>query len=65
MTFKVIGRAGAFQIPDTVASVRVIVTMGGPSEAAIGQCAEIDFNPSAGPTPNCRFLSSADRLKCR
>ena len=65
MKLKVVGRAGDFQIPDTVPSVRVIVTMGGAAEAAIGQCATVTFNPSGSAPPTCKFLSSADRLKCR
>jgi hypothetical protein len=63
--FKVKGRNGSFQVPPPDESLRLIVTMGGPTEAALGQCAEVAFNPFGGPMPACRFLSVFDRLKCR
>lgn len=62
---KVIGKAGAFQIPQSTSSVRVILTAGGPAQAAIGQCATVSFNPPAGPAPLCQFLKVFDRVRCK
>jgi len=65
VNFKSIGRAGNFQLPPPVTSLRLIVTLGGAHEAAIGQCGQVAFNAPAGPPPLCKLLAMDDRLKCR
>jgi hypothetical protein len=65
LSFKVKGKNGAFQIPPPETALRLIVTMGGANEAAVGQCGQIDFNAFDDPPPHCAFLSVFDRLKCR
>ena len=64
MKIKIVGRNGAFEVPQSVTTLHLILTMGGPGEAALGQCATVAFSPASGPAPLCKFLSAFDRLKC-
>jgi hypothetical protein len=65
LTFKVLGKANAFQVPQANTHVALLITPGDAGTAAAGQCAMRTFgNANDGP-PRCVFLASYNRFKCR
>ncbi len=65
VTFKVLGKANAFQVPQANAHVQMLITPGDASTAAAGQCASRTFGNAIAPPPRCQFLASYNRYKCR
>jgi hypothetical protein len=45
--------------------VELIVVLGGPAQAAAGQCATREFNDSGGPDPSCKLSSSGRSMRCK
>ncbi|MDX2170604.1 MAG: metallophosphoesterase, partial [Deltaproteobacteria bacterium] len=64
-TFKVLGKAGAFQVPQVNSYVSMVIVPGDAATAAAGQCASRTFGSLIDPPPHCGFLASYNRYKCR
>lgn len=65
LTFKVLGKANAFQVPQANSFVQMLITPGDATTAAAGQCATRTFGNAIAPPPRCQFLASYNRYKCR
>lgn len=65
LTFKVLGKHGAFQVPQGNNFVRMVITPGDAGSAAAGQCASVTFGSLIDPPPRCQFLAAYNRYKCR
>ena len=63
--FRVTGTNGDFQVGSGEVPVQTLVVLGGPEQAAIGQCATRAFNADGGPAPACRLSTNGNVLKCR
>jgi hypothetical protein len=62
---KVLGKVGAYQVPQAMPNVTLILIPGDSTTAANGQCAVREFSPLNGPPPACEFKAAFDRFKCK
>jgi hypothetical protein len=60
---KVKGKDGAFRF--TKEKVELVFVLGGPAQAAAGQCGTRPFSVSTAPKPNCKLSSSGKSIRCK
>lgn len=60
---RVRAKGGDFRF--TSEEVELVFTLGGPTQAAAGQCATQPFNDSAGLRPSCTLSTNGKSIRCR
>jgi hypothetical protein len=58
------GKASNFRVPVAALPLRMTVVLGGPEQAALGQCATRVFNPPGGTAPTCRASADGSAITC-